>query len=226
MKRLIVFTGAGISEESGLKTFRDEDGLWMGYNVYEVATPEGWKANRNVVQEFYNHRRKEVLNARPNEAHKAIARLQDKYDVWVITQNIDDLHERAGAKNVIHLHGEILKMRSEKNDRETFEITGDIEPDAKAPDGGFFRPHVVWFGEAVPEIETAAALMPTADLFIVAGTSLQVYPAAGLIHSLPSGIPKYLVDPNPPFADGYMGYKVISKKAGAGMQELLGILED
>lgn len=221
---MIVFTGAGISEESGLKTFRDEDGLWMGYNVYEVATPEGWKVNRNVVQGFYNHRRREVLNAEPNQAHKAIAELQTKYDVWVITQNIDDLHERAGAKNVIHLHGEILKMRSEKNEYKTYEIRADIEPDAKAPDGGFLRPHVVWFGEAVPEIETAETIMPTADIFIVAGTSLQVYPAAGLIHSLPPDIPKYLIDPNPPFADGYMGFKVIPEKAAAGMSKLLEVL--
>lgn len=224
MKRLIVFTGAGISEESGLQTFRGTDGLWMGYNVYEVASPEGWRANRQLVQQFYNMRRREVLKAEPNAAHTAIAELQSKYDVWVITQNVDDLHERAGSKNVVHLHGEILKMRSEKNDKVTFDIREDIPLDARAADGGYLRPHVVWFGEAVPEMERAEALMPTAEIFVVAGTSLQVYPAAGLIHSLPYGIPRFLIDPFPPFKDNYMGYKVIAQKASAGMAELLSIL--
>lgn len=223
MKKIVVFTGAGISAESGLKTFRDEDGLWMGYNVYEVATPEGWRANRNLVQQFYNMRRKEVLMAKPNAAHEAIAALQSKYFVQVITQNIDDLHERAGSKNVIHLHGEIFKMRSERNESIVFEIMGDIAPDAKAADGGFLRPHVVWFGEAVPEMENAVKELRNADIFIVVGTSLQVYPAAGLLYALPPGIPKYLVDKHPP-AMNDKGFTVIPKPATAGMEELLKII--
>lgn len=221
MKRLVVFTGAGISEESGLKTFRDEGGLWMGYNVYDVATPEAWKADRNKVQDFYNMRRKEVLKAQPNDAHKAIARLQGKYDVHVITQNVDDLHERAGSRNVTHLHGEILKMRSENDGTKLFDIKRDILPDAKSEDGGYLRPHVVWFGEAVTELENAATIMSTADIFIVVGTSLQVYPAAGLIHILPDGIPKYLIDPQPMELDPSLNFNVISKKASEGMKELV-----
>lgn len=221
MKKIVVFTGAGVSEESGLKTFRDEGGLWMGYNVYEVATPEGWLADRKNVQNFYNMRRQDVLAAKPNTAHLAIAALQEKYDVHVVTQNIDDLHERAGSKKVTHLHGEILKMRSDKSEQPTWDIREDIPHAALAEDGGYLRPHVVWFGEPVPEIEAAARIMSTADIFIVVGTSLQVYPAAGLIYSLPPGIPKILVDPNPPATAGSMGFRVIAKKGGAGMLEVL-----
>lgn len=223
MKKLVVFTGAGISAESGLKTFRDEDGLWMGYDVYQVATPEGWRANRNLVQKFYNLRRKEVLKALPNAAHLAIAALQSKYQVQVITQNIDDLHERAGSKNVIHLHGQILKMRSERNESKIFDIRDDIAPDARAADGGYLRPHVVWFGEPVPEMEKAERELSDTDIFIVVGTSLQVYPAAGLLFSLPKGIPKYLVDKNPPVM-GNQGFTIISKPATDGMKDLLHLL--
>lgn len=220
MKKLVVFTGAGVSEESGLKTFRDEGGLWMGYNVYEVATPEGWKSDRNKVLDFYNKRRQEVRKAQPNAAHLAIARLQDYYDVQVITQNIDNLHERAGSEKVLHLHGEIFKMRSDKNDLITWDIQGDIRFGSKAEDGGYLRPHVVWFGEAVPNIEVASQIMSTAEIFIVVGTSLQVYPAAGLVYSLPMKIPKYLVDPNPPEDASFLGFKVIRQKAGEGMELL------
>ncbi len=224
MEKITVFTGAGISAESGLKTFRDEDGLWMGYNVYEVATPEGWKANRKLVQEFYNMRRREVAKAIPNAAHEAIAELQSKYHVQVITQNIDDLHERAGSKNVIHLHGEIFKMKSDRDGTMISEIRDDIDADAKAPDGGYWRPHVVWFGEAVPEMESAELELRDADIFIVVGTSLQVYPAAGLVYALPPGIPKYLVDKNPPSVSNLHGYTVIGKPATEGMQDLLKLI--
>ncbi len=220
MKKVVVFTGAGVSRESGLKTFRDEDGLWMGYRVEDVATPDAWIRDRSMVQDFYNMRRREVLKAPPNAAHKLIARLEEKYEVQVITQNIDDLHERAGSQNVTHLHGEIMKMRSDRNSRKTFEITGDIAPDALAKDGGYLRPHVVWFGEDVPEMANAIRIVSTTDIFIVVGTSLQVYPAAGLVYSLPMGITKYLIDPRPPEDAVFMGFKVIARKAEEGMQEV------
>ncbi|HEU5366330.1 MAG TPA: NAD-dependent deacylase, partial [Hanamia sp.] len=198
-KNLIVLSGAGISAESGLKTFRDSDGLWMGYDVYEVASPQGWQKNPKLVLDFYNQRRKEVGKAQPNAAHKGIADLERYFNVTVITQNIDDLHERAGSKNVIHLHGEIFKMRSEKDEKTFYEIKGDIHFGEKAPDGSQLRPHVVWFGEQVPMIEKAVLILQTADIFMLVGTSLQVYPAAGLIDILPAGIPKYIIDKNPPY---------------------------
>ncbi len=223
-KNLIVLTGAGISAESGLKTFRDSDGLWMGYDVYEVASPQGWQKNPGLVLDFYNQRRKEVAKAVPNAAHVAIAELQDQYDVTVITQNIDDLHERGGSKNVIHLHGEIFKMRSQKDENTFYNITGEINLGDKAPDGSQLRPHVVWFGEPVPMIEAAAKAMTTADLFILAGTSLQVYPAAGLIDLLPTGIPKYIIDTNPPYIPPHHNFKVIQKPASQGVVEVKNIL--
>lgn len=225
MKRnLIVLTGAGVSAESGLKTFRDSDGLWMGYDVYEVASPQGWLKDRKLVLDFYNQRRKEVANALPNAAHKGIASLQEYFKVTVITQNIDDLHERAGSKNVIHLHGEIFKMRSEKDENIFYEIKGDIHEGDKAPDGFQLRPHVVWFGEAVPMIETAAKIMSAADVFILAGTSLQVYPAAGLIDYLLPGIPKYIIDKAPPCIPPHHNFSVIKKTATDGVEEVIKLL--
>jgi len=219
-KNLIVLTGAGVSAESGLKTFRDGDGLWMGYDVYEVASPQGWQKDPELVLDFYNQRRKEVAKALPNAAHKAIADLQNEYNVTVITQNIDDLHERAGSKNVIHLHGEIFKMRSEKDENTFYEIRDEIHLGEKASDGYQLRPHVVWFGEQVPMIEMAAATLQKADLFILVGTSLQVYPAAGLIDFLPAGIPKYIVDKNPPAVAGHDNFIIIKKPATAGVEEV------
>jgi NAD-dependent deacetylase len=223
-KNLIVLTGAGISAESGLKTFRDSDGLWMGYDVYVVASPQGWQKNPELVLDFYNQRRKEVAKAKPNAAHTGIAELQNNFNVTVITQNIDDLHERAGSKNVIHLHGEIFKMRSERDENTFYEIAGDIEFGQKAADGSQLRPHVVWFGEPVPMIEEAAKVMTTADIFILAGSSLQVYPAAGLIDLLPTGIPKYIVDNNPPYVPPHHNFKVIEKRATEGVQEVKDLL--
>jgi NAD-dependent deacetylase len=169
-KNLIVLTGAGVSAESGLKTFRDSDGLWMGYDVYEVASPQGWQKNPELVLDFYNQRRKEVAKALPNAAHHGIADLENEFNVTVITQNIDDLHERAGSKNVIHLHGEIFKMRSEKDENTFYEITDDIQFGQKAPDGFQLRPHVVWFGEPVPMNEEAAMIISGADIFMLAVT--------------------------------------------------------
>jgi NAD-dependent deacetylase len=224
-KNLIVLTGAGVSAESGLKTFRDSDGLWMGYDVYEVASPEGWQKDPALVLDFYNQRRKEVANALPNAAHKGISDLENDFNVTVITQNIDDLHERAGSTNVIHLHGNIFKMRSEKNGNIFYDIESDIHVGDKAPDNSQLRPHVVWFGEPVPMIEVAANVMATADIFILAGTSLQVYPAAGLIDFLPPGIPKYIIDKNPPFIPPHHNFTIIKKPATQGVNEVNGLLD-
>ena len=221
MKNLVVLTGAGISAESGLKTFRDSDGLWMGYDVYEVATPEGWKKNPKLVLDFYNMRRKDVAAALPNAAHLGIAALQEYFNVKVITQNIDDLHERAGSKKVMHLHGEIFKMRGEKDENTFYEIKGDINLGDMAPDKTRFRPHVVWFNEQVPMILEARNIMARADLFILAGTSLQVYPAAGLIDYLPDDVPKYIIDKHPPFIPPHHNFNVIEKSATEGVGELI-----
>jgi NAD-dependent deacetylase len=199
MKKVIVLTGAGISAESGLKTFRDSDGLWEGYNIEDVATPEAWERNPALVQDFYNQRRKSVLEAQPNAAHYALARLEEKYDVTIITQNIDDLHERAGSTKVVHLHGIITRSQSSINPKLTYAIDGwEIKMGEICELGSQLRAHVVWFGEAVPMIETAANLCSKADLFILVGTSLAVYPAAGLINYVPHDIRKYIIDPQIP----------------------------
>ena len=178
----MVLTGAGISAESGLKTFRDEDGLWEGYDVAEVATATAWIRNPSLVLEFYNMRRKNVREAMPNVAHYGLAELENDFDVHIITQNIDDLHERAGSSKVLHLHGEILKMRSEKNEALIYPIEGDIQLGDKAEDNAQLRPHIVWFEEPVPMIEEAGRLVRQADIFVIVGTALAVYPAAGLVN--------------------------------------------
>jgi NAD-dependent deacetylase len=223
-KNLIVLTGAGISAESGLKTFRDSDGLWMGYDIYEVASPEGWKKDPELVLDFYNQRRMEVAKALPNAAHRGISDLEKHFNVTVITQNIDDLHERAGSKNVIHLHGEIFKMRSENEENTFYEIKGDVHLGDKAPDGFQFRPHVVWFGEPVPMIEKSIKVLPAADIFVLVGTSLQVYPAAGLIEYLLPGIPKFIIDKNPPYIPPHHNFTVIKKPATEGMEDVKKLL--
>jgi len=215
-----VLTGAGISAESGLQTFRDNDGLWMGYDVYEVASPQGWEKNPGLVLDFYNQRRKEVAKALPNKAHNGIAELESLFNVTVITQNIDDLHERSGAKKVIHLHGEIFKMRGEDNENRLYDIIDDIHLGQRTLNGSQLRPHVVWFGEPVPMIEEAVKLMSKADIFILVGTSLQVYPAAGLIDFLPNGISKYIIDNHPPYIPLHHNFKVIKKTATEGMEEV------
>ncbi|MBL4676498.1 MAG: NAD-dependent deacylase [Mucilaginibacter sp.] len=199
MKKIVVLTGAGISAESGLKTFRDSDGLWEGYNIEDVATPEAWARDPELVQEFYNERRRSLLQAEPNAAHYALASLQDKYEVHIITQNIDDLHERAGSENVVHLHGVITRSQSSVNPKLTYPIDGwEIKMGETCELGSQLRAHVVWFGEAVPMIEPAAALCSQADIFILVGTSLAVYPAAGLINYVPRTVTKYIIDPNIP----------------------------
>ncbi len=194
-RKVVVLTGAGISAESGLKTFRDAGGLWEGYNVYEVATPEAWRKNPVLVQDFYNERRKAVLVAKPNSGHYALAELEKDFDVTIITQNIDDLHERAGSTKVIHLHGIITRSQSDKDPSLTYDIDGwELKMGEKCEKGSQLRPHVVWFGEPVPMIETAAAECYSADTFIIVGTSLQVYPAAGLVDLVPGTAEKFLVD--------------------------------
>ncbi len=220
--KIVVLTGAGISAESGLKTFRDADGLWMGHKIEDVATPSAFRKDPERVLEFYNYRRREVLKAEPNAAHFGLAQLQHKYDVTIITQNIDDLHERAGSENVIHLHGEIFKMCSERNHSLIYPIKDDIRLGDLAEDGAQLRPFIVWFEEPVPMIETAMHIMPTADLFILVGTSLQVYPAAGLINFLQPGIPKYVIDKNIPVASRDM--HCIEKPATGGISELIQLI--
>lgn len=219
-KHLVVLTGAGVSAESGLKTFRDSDGLWMGYDVYEVASPQGWKKDPALVLDFYNKRRNEIAQALPNIAHKGIAALEEHFKVTVITQNIDDLHERSGSKNVVHLHGEIFKMRSDKDENSFYEIKGDIHLGNKAQDGFQLRPHVVWFGEQVPMILEARNIMSQADVFALVGTSLQVYPASGLIDYLQFNVPKYIIDKNPPYIPAHHNFHVIKKSATEGVEEL------
>src|ERR1043165_2920108 len=203
---VVVLTGAGVSAESGLRTFRDSDGLWEGHKVEEVATPRAWRANQQMVLDFYNQRRRDVAAATPNRTHFILAELEKDYDVRLVTQNIDDLHERAGSTNVLHLHGEIFRMRSDRqlhDDMLAQEIRSDMPYGGKAPDGGYWRPHIVWFEEAVPAIQEAAAIMQTADIFILIGTSLVVYPAAGLMDYLQPGVPKYIVDKSIPMVRHY-----------------------
>ncbi len=221
MRKIVVFTGSGISAESGLKTFRDSDGLWENYNIEDVATPQAWHRNRSMVLDFYNMRRKQVLEAAPNNAHVALARLENKFDVRIITQNIDDLHERAGSKNVLHLHGEIRKSRSSIDPALVYDVDGwEIKEGEKCARGSQLRPHIVWFGEEVPELSHAAHLVSLADIFMVIGTSLLVYPAAGLVDYAPDGAEKYFIDPN---ADEHLSnhFTVIKEKAGTGVPALV-----
>lgn len=224
-KHIVVLTGAGISAESGLKTFRDSDGLWNGYDVYEVATPRGFQKNPQLVLDFYNMRRRDVAAAMPNEAHKGLAALEKNFKVSIITQNIDDLHERGGSTNVLHLHGEIFKMRSIANINRTFEIRGDINVGDLAEDGYQLRPHIVWFEEAVPMMEDALRVVQKADIFIVVGTSLQVYPAASLMHYTPHFIPKFIIDKHVPKVGNISNLTVIEKPATEGVSMLGNLLE-
>lgn len=222
MKKIVVFTGSGISAESGLRTFRDSDGLWENYNIMEVATPEAWEANPELVQRFYNERRKQVLEAQPNAAHKALVQLEEAFDVTVVTQNIDDLHERAGSKRVIHLHGEITKARSERYASLVYDIDGwELGMDVKCEKGFRLRPFIVWFGEAVPMMDTAISYVSQADIFIVIGTSLEVYPAASLLHFAGSNCEKYLIDPKAINKSGLHDIQMITATAGDAVPQLV-----
>jgi NAD-dependent deacetylase len=225
-KKLVVLTGAGISAESGLKTFRDSDGLWEGYEVTEVATPGAWKKNPGLVLDFYNMRRKNVLDAKPNAAHYGLAELEKDFDVHIITQNIDDLHERSGSTKVLHLHGEIFKMRSERTERLIYEIRDDINFGDVAEDGAQLRPHIVWFEEPVPMIEPAIKTVQSADIFAVIGTSLVVYPAAGLVNYSRFDIPKFIVDKRIPYTASLINLTKIEKPATEGIAELVSILRE
>lgn len=220
-KKLVILTGAGISAESGLKTFRDSDGLWEGHDVYEVASPAGWAKNPELVLDFYNLRRKDIAAALPNAAHTGLAELESDFEVQIITQNIDDLHERGGSTRVLHLHGEIFKMRSITNDHNIYDTEGDIRFGDLAPDGGQLRPHIVWFGEPVPMIEPAAEFTAEADIFVVIGTSLLVYPAAGLLGLAPEKIPKFIIDKKIPQTNRYIPNLVtIEASASEGVEML------
>ena len=219
MQNLVVLTGAGISAESGLRTFRDSDGLWENYRIEDVATPRAWAKDPQLVLDFYNMRRKDVAKAQPNIAHHLLAELQNDFNVQIITQNIDDLHERAGSKNVLHLHGEIFKMRSTKDEGLIYPIKDNISLGDKATDGAQLRPHIVWFEEPVPMMEDAGRIVKDAHIFVVIGTSLAVYPAAGLIHYAPGYIPKFIVDKAIPSTVG-VRITAIEKPATEGVAEL------
>jgi NAD-dependent deacetylase len=220
-KKLVVFTGAGISAESGIKTFRDAGGLWEEFRIEDVATPEAWEANRDLVLQFYNQRRKQILHAQPNAAHYFLAELESNFDVHVITQNVDDLHERAGSSRVLHLHGEIMKARSTTDPSLVYEISAEeLRAGDKCEKGSQLRPHIVWFGEMVPEMETASLIAAHCDLFVVIGTSLNVYPAAGLINFVMPGVPRWLLDPGD-FPPEYVNmFSHIQKTAVSGVEDL------
>jgi len=222
MKKIVVLTGAGISAESGIKTFRDSDGLWEEYRIEDVATFDAWLKNRNLVLDFYNQRRKQLLECSPNAAHYALAALEKKYDVQIITQNIDDLHEKAGSTKILHLHGELKKARSTVDDNLIYDIEGwELKKGERCEKGSQLRPHVVWFGEAVPNIVPASQLSSKADIYLVIGTSLNVYPAAGLLNYVPANVPKYLIDPNGVAVAGTRNLTIIKEKAGKGVTELV-----
>jgi NAD-dependent deacetylase len=221
-RKIVVLTGAGISAESGIRTFRDSGGLWEEHRIEDVATYDAWLHNPVLVQDFYNQRRKQLHEVNPNPGHLALVKLEKKFDVRIITQNVDDLHERAGSTHVLHLHGELKKARSTVDPDLVYEIDGwELKMGDKCEKGSQLRPHIVWFGEAVPMIEPAAELSSEADIFIVIGTSLNVYPAAGLIHYVPVNSPKYLVDPNASQLQGIRYLTVIAENAGAGVPVLV-----
>lgn len=222
MKRIVVLTGAGVSAESGIQTFRDGDGLWNKYRFEDLASPQAWDRDPKVVQEFYNWRRKIVWEAEPNPAHYALARLEEKYDVQIITQNVDDLHERGGSSNILHLHGEIRKSRSTIDPDLVYEMDHwELKMGDKCEKGSQLRPHIVWFGEMVPMIQPATEIASTAEIFIVVGTSMVVYPAASLIVYANPDIPKYYIDPKAFDVSGISKLMTINKKAGEGVPELV-----
>lgn len=222
MKTIVVLTGAGISAESGIKTFRDSDGLWEEHRIEDVATFDAWKRNRKLVLDFYNQRRRQLATVEPNAAHLALARLEEKYHVQIITQNVDNLHERAGSTNILHLHGELTKARSSIDESLIYDIGyKDLQEGDKCAKGSQLRPHIVWFGEAVPNIMVAGALTQKADILLVIGTSLVVYPAAGLMNYAPSSIPKYYIDPNAAKSVYINNLTVIKEKAGIGVPALV-----
>ena len=221
MKKLVVLTGAGMSAESGLRTFREMGGLWEEHDVYEVASPGGWHRDRAMVLRFYNERRKQLLETKPNRGHLGLVELEQYFEVWVVTQNVDDLHERAGSSRILHLHGELRKSQSTTDPALVYDIEGwKLMEGDLCEKGSQLRPHVVWFGEAVPAIEEAARVVSEADIFVIIGTSMNVYPAAGLINYVPGTAPIYVIDPNEVSITGHPRIRVIQKNAGEGVQLL------
>jgi len=222
-KHIVVLTGAGMSAESGLKTFRDADGLWEGHDVMQVASPQGFASNPELVLEFYNQRRKQLLGVKPNTAHVALAKLEQDYNITIVTQNVDDLHERAGSTNVVHLHGELLKVRSTHNELDVQDWQTDLTLGDKCSKGYQLRPYIVWFGEAVPLIETAINICQTADILLIIGTSMQVYPAASLMHYVRPETKIYYLDPKPAM-DSNAQVTIIAKSATLGVIEFINML--
>ena len=225
-KKLVISTGAGISAESGIKTFRDADGLWENYDVMEVASADGFRRNPGLIHKFYNDRRRQLIDAQPNAGHLGLVDLENDYDVYIITQNVDNLHEKAGSKNILHLHGELMKVRALDDETKVYELHPsdpcfETTPDTVI-DGHHLRPHIVFFQEAVPNIEPAVELVQEADIFVVIGTSLNVYPAAGLLHYVRPGVPVYYIDPNP--ASVPAGVTVIPLPATQGVARLASLL--
>lgn len=230
-KKLVVLTGAGISAESGIQTFRDSDGLWEGHNVMDVATPEGWKKNQQLVLTFYNDRRRQLPTVKPNLGHLTLKELEKDFDVYIITQNVDNLHEKAGSTNVLHLHGQLNKVRSVRDKNYILDWEGDLNIGDADEKGFQLRPHIVWFGEDVPALEEALEITQNADFFAVIGTSLQVYPAAGLIEFTPPNIPVFYIDPNPAeIPNQKKNFEIIPLKASEGVpllrDRLLGSLKN
>ena len=228
-KKLVISTGAGMSAESGISTFRDAGGLWENYPVMQVASADGFYANPALVHEFYNARRRDLINKRPNDGHKGLVELEHDFDVYVITQNVDNLHEQAGSKNVLHLHGELMKIRSVKNPDyvESLDIDHlETTPETRGRNGDPMRPHIVFFQEPVPNMEAAALLAEQADIFVVIGTSLVVYPAAALIHYVRPGVPIYYIDPNPADVSSIPGVTVIREPATKGVETLVRLLSN
>ncbi len=225
MKKLVILTGAGISQESGIKTFRDADGLWNNYRIEEVASPEAWDRDPQLVLDFYNLRRKQLYEVEPNSAHIALAGLEAHYQVQIITQNVDDLHERAGSTRVLHLHGELKKVRSTQNEELVYPLNGwELRLGDLCEKGSQLRPHIVWFGEPVPNIIEATSMVRKADVFLVIGTSLQVYPAAGLLQYVPGRVPKFLIDPEAEPKYYVQNLTIIREKASVGVRKFVDIL--
>lgn len=222
---MVILTGAGMSAESGLKTFRDANGLWEGHSVMEVATLEAFKRNPKLVLEFYNQRRRQLLEVQPNKGHKNLKELEKHFEIYIITQNVDDLHERAGSSKIVHLHGELRKVRSTKNEDHIIDWSEDLNLGDLDKDGNQLRPHIVWFGEQVPEIENAIEITKQADILVIIGTSMQVYPAAGLINYIKNNTPIYVIDPAPPISENS---NVVFIKSGAqeGTERLVKMLID
>ncbi|WP_075341352.1 SIR2 family NAD-dependent protein deacylase [Tenacibaculum agarivorans] len=227
MKNLVVLTGAGISAESGINTFRDADGLWEGHDIMEVASPQGFENNPELVLDFYNQRRRQLSDVQPNKAHYNLKKLEEKFKVSIVTQNVDDLHERAGSSDITHLHGELVKARSSVNENLICEWRNDIILGDKAEDGSQLRPHIVWFGEQVPMLDLAVSITEKADILVIIGTSMQVYPAASLVNFIQPDTPIYFIDPNPNInKNAFDNLTIIKDVASSGTDELLVLLNE